>query len=207
METRYRVDFYYWNKDGEFHHIEKVDNLDYPIPAKEYIKEIENTASFFGLSNEGYGMPITNYDAIFVRIVDNENDYPLSDYWWWNTKKEYTKYIYPSSKGIKNAMKQWWSKEDAERGFCIVDFDGTGMLEIEAIADAHIDSSSTYDDELAAREAEKTGYCKIIPVDELPDPFSYFEKNDRRYFGWIDTPENRRRIKEFCKKQNTKKGE
>ena len=199
FEKQYRVDFYYWNKEGGFHHVERVDDLDYPIPAKEYVEEIENTASFFGLSKEGYGMPITNYDAIFVRVVDNENDYPLSDYWWWNTKKESTKYIYPSFKGIINAIAQGWSEEDAERGFCIVDFHGTGMLEIEAIADAHIDNNSTYNDGLAAREAERIGYCKIIPVDELPNPFIYNGIN-RRYFGWVDTPENRKRIEEFCKK-------
>ena len=33
----------------------------------------------------------------------------------------------------------------------------------------------------------------IIPVDELPENFT------RRYFGWIDTPENRERIAAFCK--------
>lgn len=87
FETKYRVDFYYWNKDGGFHHVERADNLDYPIPAKEYVEEIEDYARSQGLDKEGYGMPITDYDAIFVRIVDNENDYPLSDYWWWNTKK------------------------------------------------------------------------------------------------------------------------
>ena len=71
--------------------------------------------------------------------------------------------------------------------------------EIEAIADAHIDNNSTYNDGLAAREAERIGYCKIIPVDELPNPFIYNGIN-RRYFGWVDTPENRKRIEEFCKK-------
>ena len=83
---KYRVDFYYWNKEGGFHHVEKADDLDYFFTAEEYVEEIE-TWGCLDLNKEGYGMPITDYDAIFVRVVDNENDYPLSDYWWWNTKK------------------------------------------------------------------------------------------------------------------------
>ncbi len=109
-------------------------------------------------------------------------------------------YKYPTEKEIEYAIKNGWSKEEAERGFCVCDFDGTGLLEINAIFDAHTEETfDSYDDELAAREAEKIGYCKIIPINELPNPFSYFEYNDRRYFGWIDTPENRKKIKEFCK--------
>lgn len=89
MGAKYRVDFYYWNKDTGFSHVETVDNnLDYFINAKEYIEDIENTAEWIGLSGEGYGMPITDYDAIWVKIVDNENDYVMSEYWWINNKKE-----------------------------------------------------------------------------------------------------------------------
>ena len=109
-------------------------------------------------------------------------------------------YQYPTKNDINYAIKNGWSKEDAERGFCICDFEGLGLYEINAIFEAHIETYNSYDDELAAREAERIGYCKIIPVDELPNPFSYFTKNDRRYFGWIDTPENRKNIKEYCDK-------
>ena len=105
-------------------------------------------------------------------------------------------YNYPTAEGIKFAMEEGWTREQAERGFEIFDFDGLGILEIEAIGDCYPDQN--YDDEAAAREAERIGYCKIIPVDELPDPFIIYG-SDRRYFGWVDTPENRKRIKELSK--------
>ena len=41
------------------------------------------------------------------------------------------------------------------------------------------------DDEEAVEQAVKDG-VKIIPVEELPENF------ERRYLGWIDTPENRK---------------
>ena len=106
-------------------------------------------------------------------------------------------YNYPTEKGIKIALDCGWTEEEAKRGFTIIDFDGTGMLEIEAITDCY--PYGDYDDDEASKEAEKIGYCKIIPVDELPDPFIY-DGNSRRYFGWIDTPENRKAIEDYCKK-------
>ena len=108
-----------------------------------------------------------------------------------------TTYNYPTEEGIECAMNCGWSKEDAERGFCIFDFDRTGMLEIQAICDCY--PYKDYDDYEASREAERIGYCKIIPVNELPEPFIY-DGRSRRYFGWVDTPENRKRIEEYCKK-------
>lgn len=73
------------------------------------------------------------------------------------------------------------------KGYDIFDFDGTGMLEIQKI-----DTSKRFaDDEEAVRQAIKDG-IKIIPVEELPKNF------DRKYLGWIDTEENRKRIKEYC---------
>ena len=110
-------------------------------------------------------------------------------------------YKYPTAEGIKFAMKEGWTREQAERGFEIFDFDGLGLLEIEAIGDCY--PYGDYDDEAAAREAERTGYCKIIPVDELPNPFIIYG-SDRRYFGWVDTPENRKRIEEFAKQEKEK---
>lgn len=50
------------------------------------------------------------------------------------------------------------------------------------------------DDEEAVQQAIQDG-VKLIPVEELPEDF------DRRYLGWIDTPENRQRIQEYCAKR------
>lgn len=73
--------------------------------------------------------------------------------------------------------------------YAITNFDGTGMLEIQKIDEENVFES---DDE-AVEQAIKDG-IKIIPVEELPENF------DRKYLGWIDTPENREKIKEYCER-------
>lgn len=79
------------------------------------------------------------------------------------------------------------------KGYAVTDFGGTGMLEIQ-----RIDEDGVFpDDEAAVDQAIKDGVA-IIPVDELPENF------DRRYLGWIDTPENRKRIQEFCESEGSK---
>ena len=85
-----------------------------------------------------------------------------------------------------NAYIDDWS-EDAKRGYAIFDFDCTGMLEIEMINEMEIFDG----DEEAVEQAIKDG-IKIIPIEELPDNF------DRSYLGWIDTPENRKAIEDYC---------
>ena len=111
-------------------------------------------------------------------------------------------YNYPTEDGIKFAMEQGWPEEDARRGFTIFDYDCTGLLGIEAIDDCYVIKTSEgyfqddYDDEAAAHEAERIGYCKIIPVDELPD-FYNANGDNMKWFGWVDTPENRKLIKEW----------
>lgn len=106
-------------------------------------------------------------------------------------------YVKPTKEQIEFAVGEGWSREAAERGYDIFDFDGTGMLEINAIGDVYLSinedyDNEAYDDDACAYEAERSGFCKIIPVDELPQNF------DRRYFGWIDTPENRKAIQDYC---------
>lgn len=71
MITKYRVDFYYWNCDSGFSHIETIENTNTLFNAKEYADSID----------VDYFTEIP-YDAIMVRVVDNENDYILSEYWW-----------------------------------------------------------------------------------------------------------------------------
>lgn len=103
-------------------------------------------------------------------------------------------YVKPTKRQAEFAVSRGWSREEAERGYTIVDYDGTGMLEINAISDVYlyVGDDDGYDDDACAIEAERSGFCKIIPIDELPKNF------DRRYFGWIDTPENRKAIQEYC---------
>lgn len=71
--------------------------------------------------------------------------------------------------------------------YFISDFDGTGMLEIQKN-----DENSVYQTDAEAVEAAVADGISIISVEELPETF------DRRYFGWLDTPENRQKIKEYC---------
>lgn len=106
-------------------------------------------------------------------------------------------YKKPTKENVEFAVKEGWSREDAERGYTIFDYDGLGLLQIEAICDCYPDGD--YDDDACAREAERSGYCRIIPIGELPENF---EANGHsvRWFGWIDTPENRKAIKEYCDK-------
>lgn len=103
--------------------------------------------------------------------------------------------IKPTKEGIEYAVSEGWDREDAERGYTIFDYDGLGIFQIEAICDCYPDGN--YDDEACAVDAEESGFCKIIPVDELPEDF---EANGHsvRWFGWVDTPENRKAIEKYC---------
>lgn len=71
MDYKYRVDFYYWNCGSGFSHIETNSYKDTYVEAKEYVNNI----------NKNYLKKLP-YDAIWIKIVDNENDYVLDDYWW-----------------------------------------------------------------------------------------------------------------------------
>ncbi len=106
-------------------------------------------------------------------------------------------YKKPTLEGVEMATNYGWNIEDAERGYCEFDFDLTGLMEIERIDVCYDLSDDDVTDEDCAREAERSGYCKIIPVEELPNPFIIHNEN-RRWFGWIDTPENRKAINEYC---------
>ena len=75
----------------------------------------------------------------------------------------------------------------AMSGYLVVDFNGTGMLEIQ-----RDDSKPICTNDFAAVSLAMQDGIEIIPVEELPENF------DRRYLGWIDTPENRSKIKAYC---------
>ena len=94
---------------------------------------------------------------------------------------------------IYRAIKGGWNIDEANRGYVIVDYNGTGMMEVEFIRDMWLEGGDPdIDDTDAALAAERDGFCKIIPVDELPDNFEY------KWFGWVDTPENRKAIENYC---------
>lgn len=65
-------------------------------------------------------------------------------------------------------------------------------LEIETITDAGVFE----DDAAAVEQAIKDG-VKLIPVEELPSGLD----KDLCYLGWVDTPENREAIQNYCDKK------
>lgn len=92
---------------------------------------------------------------------------------------------------IEEAIEEW-GIENVNKGYEIFDFDGTGILQIEEIGAT---DAFGCDDDKATEQAMKDG-IKIIPIDELPKNF------DRRYLGWIDTPENRKAIEKYCQNES-----
>ena len=112
-------------------------------------------------------------------------------------------YVKPTEEQIKTGIEDGWTREQCERGYDIFDCDGTGLLEINRIDCIYVgwneDGLTEVTDEDCAREADRIGFCKIIPVNELPDPF-IVRSSDARYFGWIDTPENRKAIEDWCRR-------
>lgn len=108
------------------------------------------------------------------------------------------KYVKPTERQIAAGMEEGWPREACERGYDIFNYDGLGLLEVEAIADVYLscDDDEGYDDEACAREAERTGFCKIIPIKDIPEDFMV-NGDYARWFGWVDTPENRKAIEEY----------
>lgn len=95
-----------------------------------------------------------------------------------------------SDSRIRELVKEW-TPEAIIRGYDIFEYGFTGMMEINKIDDVNA-FENDYD---AAVKAAKDGFCKIIPVNELPGNF------DMIRFGWIDTPSNRYAIHKYCEKK------
>ena len=87
---------------------------------------------------------------------------------------------------VKEIVDDWGIKR-CNKGYDIFNYDGTGLLDVEAI----IDVGAFNGDAEAVDEAVKDG-IKIIPLEDLPENF------DLRWFGWLDTEENRKNIIEYC---------
>ena len=109
-----------------------------------------------------------------------------------NLTKPDNNYKYPAEVEVAILLDEGYSILQSVLGFGIFNYNGYGLLNVESIG------AFNYDED-AAREAERIGYCKIIPVNELPYNF-YIDGYDARYFGWVDTPDNRKAIKKYCKK-------
>ena len=107
-------------------------------------------------------------------------------------KGETNSYVYPTKEEVSILLNNGWSILQSVLGFEIFNYNGYNLLSVESIGGLN-------HDDVAAKEAERIGYCKIIPVDELPYNF-YIDGYDVRFFGWVDTPDNRKAIKEYCKK-------
>ena len=109
------------------------------------------------------------------------------------------KNIRPTIKERENGIEDGWSGHALDTGYEIFNFDGLNLFQIEEVCAVgnftrYIEENGIEicADELAAIQAETDGYCKIIPVNELPITFN------RRYFGWVDTPKNRKAIQDYC---------
>ena len=113
------------------------------------------------------------------------NEYGLTD----ERFKWFLKYDY-SNEDIKQIISDW-GIETVNKGYDVFEFNFTGMLEIERIDELEVLES----DREAVEQAIKDG-VKIIPLDELPKEMV---REDLFYLGWIDTPENRKAIEDYCR--------
>ena len=147
----------------------------------EIINGLESETFYWYHEDTGFH-EIVECDLIRGRFVTDDGDF--SEFEW--EKKDSSIYI----KESVTEMAIYRNFMDS-RGYGAVDFDGTGLLEIQKN-----DHMSVFEsDDEAVEQAIRDG-IKIIPVDELPENF------DRRYLGWIDTPKNRKAIKEYCSEDN-----
>lgn len=94
-------------------------------------------------------------------------------------------------RAVKDVVKTW-GVETCNKGYSTFNYDGTGLIDIEAVGDV-----DAFDDVVAVKEAEKDG-ISIIPVDQLPVNIP----ENMRFYGWIDTQENRENIARYCMNKN-----
>lgn len=110
-------------------------------------------------------------------------------------------YRKPTEKELAYAIAEGELEEigDAERrGYAVTVHGSMNCEEIQRISACYYEDPQP-DDEDCAIEAERSGFCKIIPISELPENFKTEWGGDARWFGWIDTPENRKAIADYAK--------
>lgn len=80
-----------------------------------------------------------------------------------------------------------WGVQQVNDGYGIFNYNETGLLCIQ-----RLDEVGAFEGDIQAAQKAIEDGVKIIPVEELPKNFN------ERYLIWIDTPENRKNIEEYC---------
>lgn len=99
---------------------------------------------------------------------------------------DYTNIKRPTAEQIAAGKEEGYQGFELATGYVVSEFGSTGMYEINAV-----DAMQTFEDDAEAVSAAMADGLPVIPEEELPENF------DRRYLGWIDTPENRKRIEVY----------
>jgi hypothetical protein len=110
-------------------------------------------------------------------------------------------YIKPTEEMILTGLEDGWTREECERGYTIFDYQFTGMECLMRIDSVYVQTEYDVTDEDCAIEAQRSGVCKITPVNELPKHM-IVDDCDLRTYVWVDTEENRKRICEYFANQN-----
>ena len=92
-------------------------------------------------------------------------------------------------KAVADAV-ETWGADKCNKGYDIFDYDMLGLFDIEEIGDT---GAFDGNDDEAVKAAEKDG-VKIIPINQLPINMP----ENMRFYGWVDTQNNKQRIKEYC---------
>lgn len=103
-------------------------------------------------------------------------------------------YFPPAEQGIKNAIANGFEESWAKLGFQIFESScGTMVRRLYYAYEAEKSRKSVPSGEACAQEAENLGLCRIIPVEDLPGKIP----DTLRKYIWVDTPENREKLKTY----------
>ena len=109
------------------------------------------------------------------------------------TEERYSQMMksYGNDESAVKDVVETWGVETCNKGYSTFNYHGTGLIDIEAVGDV-----DAFEDDIAVNEAEKDG-ISIIPVEQLPVNIP----ENMRFYGWVDTPENRENIARYCMNQ------
>lgn len=167
---------------------------------EDKIQNAKALCSKGGQYRSGYDMSVIPLEAIreHEHLLRSGVLAPSEDFGWYNRNAGYGIYLdhlefYRTwlTETVLQIEENTGMKIQQPTGYLIVDFDGSGMLEIQC--DDRF--GKFQDDREAVSQAIKDG-IKVIPVNELPENFG------QKYSGWVDTPENREAIAKHCKRKD-----